>query len=364
MLSRFVIVKTTLSEIGEMVSIDGQGGKIMKSRSMRFIQGAAAASTLAASMFAALGSSATAASAAKPKMTIAFNVGAEAEPFFISMSIGAYAEAAKLGVNLIWSGNPSQYSPSTQLPILEQLYSQKPNAIVIAPTDTKALAGITSQFVKAGIPVVNVDSGNANQSNISAWVTGFNYQGGQAAADALAKAINYTTACTSSSTCAVAVGVSSLTTSTDAARVKGFNDEVKAKYPNMKLLQAVVSQSSPATAQSGFEQDIAANNLVGIFAVDGTDAEGATAAVAAKGAVSTIKVVGYDAYKSNEDSLKAGTLAGIISQQPQTEGMLAVLYAYKAALHQHVPHLTQLANPVLTPSSSAATLAKWVYATA
>jgi len=29
-----------------------------------------------------------------------------------------------------------------------------------------------------------------------------------------------------------------------------------------------------------------------------------------------------------------------------------------------VPHLTQLSNPVLTPSSSAATLAKYVYATA
>ena len=331
---------------------------------MRLIQGAAVASTLAASVFAFAGSSTTVAGAASKKMTIAFNVGAEADPFFISMSIGAYAEAAKLGVNLVWQGNPSQYSPSTQLPILEQLLALKPNAIVIAPTDTKALEGITAQFVSKGIPVVNVDSGNANQKNISAWVTGYNYQGGQAAAAALASAISYKTKCTSQSKCAVGVGVSSLSTSTDAARVKGFEDAVKKSYPNMKLLSAVVSQSNSATAASGFENQIASQNLVGIFAVDGSDAVGATTAVAAKNAVKTIKVIGYDAYAANEASLTAGTLAGIISQQPEQEGKLAVLYAYDAAKHIKVPHLTQLSNPVLTPSSSKATLAKYVYATA
>lgn len=331
---------------------------------MRLIQGAAVASTLAASVFAFAGSSATVAGAASKKMTIAFNVGAEADPFFISMSIGAYAEAAKLGVNLVWQGNPSQYSPSTQLPILEQLLALKPNAIVIAPTDTKALEGITAQFVAKGIPVVNVDSGNANQKNISAWVTGYNYQGGQAAAAALASAIGYSTKCTSQSKCAVGVGVSSLSTSTDAARVAGFEATVKKSYPNMTLLPAVVSQSNSATAASDFENEIASQNLVGIFAVDGSDAVGATTAVAAKNAVSTIKVIGYDAYAANEASLQAGTLAGIISQQPEQEGKLAVLYAYDAAKHIKVPHLTQLSNPVLTPSSSAATLAKYVYATA
>jgi ribose transport system substrate-binding protein len=332
---------------------------------MRLVQGVAVASTLAASIFAVAGSSASVAGAASKKMTIAFNVGAEADPFFISMSVGAYAEAAKLGVNLVWEGNPSQYSPSTQLPILEQLYQLKPNAVVIAPTDTKALEGITNQFVKAGIPVVNVDSGNANQKNISAWVTGFNYQGGQAAADTLAKAIDYTNKCTSSAKCAVGVGVSSLSTSTDAARVAGFNYEVTHKFPNMKLLPAVVSQSNSATAQSAFGQEISAQNLTGIFGVDGSDTVGATGAVAAAGSAgANIKVIGYDAYANNVAALQNGQLAGIISQNPQQEGKLAVLYAYDAAKHIKVPHLTQLANPVLTPTTSAADLKLYTYATA
>nr|MDA8318932.1 hypothetical protein [Actinomycetota bacterium] len=49
------------------------------------------------------------------KITIAFNMGAEADPFFIAMNVGAAAEAKKLGVNLIWQGDPSVYSPATQI---------------------------------------------------------------------------------------------------------------------------------------------------------------------------------------------------------------------------------------------------------
>ena len=36
------------------------------------------------------------------KLTIAFVMGAEADPFFKAMKIGADAEAAAKGVNLIW----------------------------------------------------------------------------------------------------------------------------------------------------------------------------------------------------------------------------------------------------------------------
>ena len=329
---------------------------------MRLIQGAAVASTLAASVFAFAGGSATVAGASSKKLTIAFNVGAEADPFFQSMYIGAAAEAKKLGVTLVWQGDPEDYSPSTQLPVLEELYSLHPSAIVIAPTDTKALEPVTNEFVKAGIPVVNVDSGNANQKNISSWVTGYNLLGGQQAAAGLATAIGYAKNCTSSHKCAVGVGVSSLSTSTDAARVLGFTQTVKAKYPNLVLEPAVVSNSESSVAQSKFANLIAADNLVGIFAVDGSDAVGASAAVAAAGKTATIKIFGYDAYAANEASMKAGTLAGIISQQPTLEGTLAVQYAYDAVKLIKAPHLKLIPNIVLTPKSSAAQLSKYVYA--
>ncbi len=58
------------------------------------------------------------------KLTIAFVMGAEADPFFKAMKIGADAEAAAQGVNLIWQGDPSVYSPATQIPYVDQVLAR------------------------------------------------------------------------------------------------------------------------------------------------------------------------------------------------------------------------------------------------
>lgn len=337
----------------------------MKFNRWRRIRAMAAVSVVAATSLSILGGAATTAGAAKAKYTIAFVVGAEADPFFQSMYVGAHAEATKLGVNLIWQGDPVDYSPSTQIPVVQQVLALRPNALVIAPTDTKALNPYIAAAVKHGIKVFNVDSGSSYQKNITSWVTGNNAQGGKAAAIALASAMNYSAKCTAAKKCDVAIGVSSLTTSTDAARVAAFKAEVKAKYPHMVLLNDVVSQSQPSVAQSAFAQDISAHHLAGIFAVDGTDAEGATAAVKAAGAAgSQIKIVGYDAYAANIASMEAGglgSLSAIISQQPTLEGTLIIKFAVAALNHKKVPHLKTLPNITLTPKTSKAILAKYQY---
>ena len=342
-----------------------RGEEIMKLRAGRLIQGAALAGTLVASSVGMVAGSASMAGAAKTKYTIAFVVGAEADPFFQSMYVGAHAEALKLGVNLIWQGDPVDYSPATQIPVVQQVLALRPNALVIAPTDTKALNPYIAAAVKQHIKVFNVDSGSSYQKNVTSWVTGNNSQGGKAAADALAGAMNYAKKCTSANKCSVAIGVSSLTTSTDAARVAAFKAEVKAKYPNITLLNDVVSQSQPSVAQSAFAQDISAHNLAGIFAVDGTDAEGATAAVKASGSAGAhIKIVGYDAYAANIASMTAGglgSLSAIISQQPTLEGTLIIKYAVASLSGKKVPHLHTLPNITLTPTTSAAILAKYQY---
>jgi ribose transport system substrate-binding protein len=282
------------------------------------------------------------------------------------MKKGAEAEASKLGITLEFQGNPSVYSSATQIPIVRTLLATKPAALVLAPTDTKALQPLVAQYIAKKIPVFNVDSGDANQGNITSWVTGNNLQGGQAAADALAAAIGYAKNCTSASKCVVAIGVSSITTSTDAARLKGFAAEVKAKFPNIKSLQPIVSNSQPAVATSGFKQDLAANKVSGIFAIDGTDLEGAAQAILTAGSAGkNIKVVGYDAYSTTIKSMKAGKISAIISQQPALEGKDAVDAVYaKLTGKGKITKLLTLANIVLTPANCAKLCSTYVYKTA
>ena len=64
----------------------------------------------------AIGASAVLATAVVPatshaanKLTIAFVMGAESDPFFQAMKVGAVAEAKVKNVNLVWQGDPSVY---------------------------------------------------------------------------------------------------------------------------------------------------------------------------------------------------------------------------------------------------------------
>ena len=102
--------------------------------------------------------SATETSAATEELTIAFVMGAESDPFFQAMKLGAEEEAAALGVNLIWQGDPANYSPETQIPIVDAVLAQQPDGLVLIPTDPTALQASVSKAVAAGIVVANVDT--------------------------------------------------------------------------------------------------------------------------------------------------------------------------------------------------------------
>ncbi len=299
------------------------------------------------------------------KITIAFNMGAEADPFFIAMNVGAAAEAKKLGVNLIWQGDPSVYSPATQIPIADQLLAEHPSALVIAPTDPAALQPVVNQALAQGIPVVNVDTHVNDISKVLSFITGNNQQGGAVAADAMAKAMHYQ----SGHSYQVVVGMSSPTTTTNVARLAGFKAEIAKKYPGIKIMSVAYSESVAATANANVNNWLTKYpNLKGIFAIDGTNATGAAAALQAHGLVGKIALVGYDAYATNVALLQQHVFAALIAQQPTLEGQMAIAdivkYLRSGKSKAGIQHLVTLPNIVLTPSTPASVLAKYTYPTA
>ncbi len=315
-------------------------------------------STPAASSGAASGSG----SSSGGKITVAFNMGAEADPFFIAMNLGAEAAAKALGVTLIWQGDPSVYSPSTQIPIAQQLLAGHPSAFIIAPTDPSALQPIVNQAISQGIPVVNVDTHVNDLSKVLSFITGNNQQGGAAAADAMAQALHYQ----SGKTYQIVVGASSATTTTNTARLQGFEAEIKAKYPGMQVVSEEYSESQPAVANTNVNNWLTKYpNLAGIFAIDGTNATGASAALQSRGLVGKIALVGYDAYSTNVALLQKHVFTALIAQQPYQEGYTAVQdvvkYLRGGKSTSGIQHLVTLPNIVLTPSTSSSVLTQYTY---
>jgi ribose transport system substrate-binding protein len=275
-----------------------------------------------------LGLAACGSGGSSQKVVIGFVPGTTSDPFFKAMQIGAQQEAAKEGATLLWQGGQT-YSPQAQLPFVDGVLAQNPSALVFCPTDPKSMQASVTKAQAQKVPVVTVDTTVADPSYLTSFITGDNVAGGKQAADTLAQQIN--------NTGKVFVMLSSPTTTTNVQRLQGFTDELKARYPNITVVGTAYSQSQPAVATSAINTALLANpDLAGVFAIDGTSGVGAVAALQNSHAVGRVKLVGYDAYQTQVNDLKAGVYSALIAQQPAEEGRLAVQYAIAKATGKDV----------------------------
>ena len=307
------------------------------------------------------GGSSTSGSNGGTRYKIAFVMGAESDPFFQAMKVGAEAQAAESNVDLIWQGDPKEYSPATQIPYVDQVLAQNINALVLIPTDPTALQPSVEKAVAQGVTVLNVDTRVENLDQVLSFITGNNEEGGAKAADAIATAIGYT----AGQKYQVAVGLTSETATTNVARLDGFKKTIAEKYVGIEIVDVAYSQSKPEVANTNVNNWLTKYpTLNGIFAIDGTNAQGAAAAIQAKGLVGKVALVGYDAYPDNVALIKAGVFTALIAQDPAAEARLAiksaVQYLNTKSKDGIEPEVT-IPNVVLDKNTSEADLKKYTY---
>ena len=298
--------------------------------------------------------------APEEEITIAFVMGAESDPFFQAMKLGAEEEAAAQGVTLIWQGDPSNYSPETQIPIVDAVLAQQPTGLVLIPTDPTALQASVAKAVAAGVVVANVDTRVGDLTDVLTFITGDNEDGGAKAAEALAKKIGYT----EGKKYEVVIGLTSATATTNVARLEGFKAAVASTYPGIEIKDVAYSESNPEKAATNVNNWLTKYpNLAGIFAIDGTNASGAAAALEAKGLVGKVGLVGYDAYPDNVAKIKSGIFTALIAQDPAAEARLAIktLVEYIKTGATTTAREVVIPNVALTAETSDADLAKYTY---
>jgi ribose transport system substrate-binding protein len=238
------------------------------------------------------------------------------------MECGAMAEAKTLGVNLTVTG-PADFSAPEQAPILNAVAASKPDALIVAPTDTKALNPELTRIANEGVKVVFVDTTTTAPSVAVSHITSDNTGGGKLAADSLATQIG------GKGTVAV-INVNPGISTTDA-RIAGFTAEMKAKYPNITVLGTQYDNDSSATAASQVEADITAHpNLSGVFATNVLSAQGAATGIQHAGAAGKVKVATFDAEPQQITALKSNTIQLAIAQSPYLEGQDGVEQAVNA----------------------------------
>jgi ribose transport system substrate-binding protein len=257
--------------------------------------------------------------AANKPYKIVYIAGIASDPYYIALNRGAQAEAQKEGATVQFSGSPNAFSPATQIPFLNAAIAQKPDLILIAPTDTVAMQQPIQKAIEAGIPVLLVDT-TLKDPSVAVTSIGFdNVTGGSQAADALAAVIG--------NKGKVAVVSTTLGTSTGDDRVKGFSDQIKAKYPDIVNVGTFYTGDDTTKAASVLKSLLTAHpDLAGVFTINGIVGDGVTIAAKEAGVAGKLKLVEYGSSASQVQGVQNGTVTALIGPSPYTIGQDAVQY--------------------------------------
>jgi len=280
---------------------------------------------------------ATASAGNQKKWKLTFVAGDKGDPFYITLNCGAAAEARKFGASLNMQA-PATFSPTDQTPIVNAIAAAHPDALLIAPTDSKAMYVPIKQVADGGTKVVFVDTTLANPSMAVAQVHTDDYEGGQAAAKILFNLVG-------------GKGKKVLLlnfipgVSTTEARGKGFVDEAK------KLGLNVVGKQYGGQAADKSASIISATlaktpDLAGVFTTTDFGAEGTVTALRAADKLGKVKVVGFDASPIMVKEMRAKYIQAIVAQQARKIGQVGVDQAIAALEGKKTVKMTAL--PTLT----------------
>ncbi|MBB5751644.1 ABC transporter substrate-binding protein [Prosthecomicrobium pneumaticum] len=272
------------------------------------------------------------------KFTIALIPGLTTDAFYITMRKGAQAAADALGAELVFQGGP-EFNPVVQVPVLDAVIARKPDAILIAPTDTTQLVEPLRKAHDAGIPVITVDTfiGNGKYQTGAgdadfplAYIASDNVLGGRMAARALANAIGGEGKVYVSN---VKPGIS-----TTDQREEGFKAEMAESFPKVTVLETQFNENDANKAASQLQAVFARNSdLKGVFGANLFSALGAGNGVQQAGQTGAIKVVAFDAPTSIVDNINTGLVDVAIAQHPAEIGYYGVVSAYAHLTGQSIP---------------------------
>lgn len=237
------------------------------------------------------------------------------------------AKTPKLSVTFL--GAQSESNINEQISIVESAIDRGVKAIVLAPSDTKALIPVVEKAKAAGIPVVIIDSLlEGPEDNYVSFLATDNKAAGEACAKRLIEEVK---AKTGGDTGKIAVMSYVAGVGSEIGRVGGFKDYIAANS-RLEIVTTQYSNADMPTALNQTTNVLQANpDLVGIFGANEPTAIGMGRAIEQAGLAGQIVAIGFDGNSVLQEMVKNGTLQAIAVQSSYNMGYLGVKTAYDAA---------------------------------
>jgi ribose transport system substrate-binding protein len=249
--------------------------------------------------------------------------------FWQAVKQGADQAAKDYKVKVTFEGPETEQQVDKQIDMLSAAMSKKPAAIGFAALDSKASIPLLKKAQAAKIPVIAFDSGVDSDIPLTTATTN-NVAAAALAADKMAEKIG--------GSGEVAVIAHDQTSTTGIGRRDGFLNQIKAKYPNIKVVDVQYGGDQLKSAEIAKALVQAHPNLKGIFGTNEPGAIGAGKGIK-EAKKSGIVIIGFDSGKAQKDMINDGTIAGSITQNPVGIGYKTVEAAVKALKGEKLPKI-------------------------
>jgi ribose transport system substrate-binding protein len=300
----------------------------------------------------ACGGSSSSSGGGSTSYKFSFVQGVAGDEFYITMQCGVQAEAKKQSVTVNTQG-PAKFDPTLQKPIVDSVVASHPSALLVAPTDVSAMEAPLKAAASAGIKVVLVDTTVKDPSFATSQIASDNKGGGTEAFKAI-QSLN-------PSGGKIMVMSTDPGISTVDARVAGFESAAKADS-KFTYLGVQYSHNDTATAAKLMTAALAKDpDIVGVFSTNLFSAAGTGTGVRQANKQNQVKVVGFDAGPDQVAQLKAGTVQGLIAQDPYQIGVDGVDQAVASLKGKQVTKTIQTGSHVLTKDNIDSDGAQYVY---
>jgi len=271
--------------------------------------------------------------------------------FWKSINAGAIKAQRELTaqgtkIEVIWKGPLREDDRDQQIQVVENFMARQVSAIVLAPLDLQALVKPVHNAIKAGVPVVVMDSDLKSDKYVS-FVATDNYKGGQLAGEQMGKLLGG-----KGNVVLLRYAVGSASTE---AREAGFLDVLKTNFPNIKVISS--DQHAGATRELAYQTS---QNLLNRF---GREANGVfcpcepptiamTKALRDLGlAGGKVKMIGFDAGSQSVLDMKNGDVQALVVQNPLLMGYLGVMTAVKHLRGEKVEKRIDTGVLLVTPEN-------------
>ena len=242
--------------------------------------------------------------------------------FFKSVFSGGNAAATEYNVELYTKGPEDEEDFETQNKMIREAIEDGTDAIVFSAVDYNENAEAVNEAVKAGIPVVNIDS-EVNTDLISCRIGTDSYEAGRMAARAVFEV--------SAGEEAYHIGIVNFDRNTENGRRReeGFREIMEAD-DRVKSIETVYVLSTPEDACRGTKELLATNPEINVLATfNEWTSLGVGQAVDDLGNKDSVSVIAFDSNEICVNFLETGVVDALIVQNPYAMGYLGVESAYR-----------------------------------